>query len=275
MEMTSNLPNMKTRAAFLSRPENKIVFQQILAERSHPPVTRSTIRWAPLGQGQSPTDPLPVASATGSSVPSGRPEADTLCLAHVCRPLGFARPLWSRWLTPADATGMGYAALWALRDRIGSCPSSTTTTRRWPSLSSGCSKVQSRNLNGLPPIYTSETEEAARIMEIDVEAIVKNAVGRIKEADEFDERYKEDAGNLIRASIFALLHDTRSSEVRELLSGSAGGFGCWLETVERVLREAVDDLPNERLAGEIVGSFLLAKHFLFDLEGHNAKHEKP
>ena len=112
-------------------------------------------------------------------------------------------------------------------------------------------------------------------MEVDVEAIVKNAVGRINEADEFDERHKQDAGNLIRASILGPLDDTRYHEVRELLEGTAGGFGCWLETVERVLREAVEDLPDERLAGEIVGSFLLAKHFIFDLEGHHTPRSYP
>ncbi|MCG8695284.1 MAG: hypothetical protein MI806_29095 [Minwuiales bacterium] len=116
---------------------------------------------------------------------------------------------------------------------------------------------------------------------LDIDLIISRALDFIRPEEEFSEQEKIDASNLIRAAAWGSCQrydeGPHPSEIKTLLKGFQGGYGCWLEAVERALLKSLDSLEprlDEHAQGTIIGSFNMAKCFLFDIEGHNARFER-
>jgi len=111
-------------------------------------------------------------------------------------------------------------------------------------------------------------------MIIDYDLVIETCLDCLKEEDEFDDLLKQDAANLIRASILAVYEDpyyVSYGEVEKLLTGYNAGYGCWLSTVDRLVDEGLTKLPeeySESIKSHIKGSYMMAKKFLFYIEGH-------
>ena len=104
---------------------------------------------------------------------------------------------------------------------------------------------------------------------------IDDVIQRIPVDAEFDDVAIEEARKILRAALFGRDNDAASFDIKVNLTGLTNGFGCWLGDVEGALVAALDaSTVDEQYRGEILGSFRMAKHWLFDIEGHNARHEK-
>lgn len=104
---------------------------------------------------------------------------------------------------------------------------------------------------------------------------VESVITCISPDAEFDSVAFDEARQLVFAALRGRDDDEHSNTIKKHLTGLTNGYGCWLSSVEAALIEALERQPDlsERYRGEILGSFQMAKHWLFEIEGHNARHE--